>query len=221
MTMRPIAHSTPAQRDSAPQAPLIRYYDHETITGAFPASTAKVRRLLPSPRLEPVEATPGVTLVRMTALEYGNIDGLAPYNEYSITVPVLYNVAGHPSGLPCGYITHLPVTTEEARWVGVDLYGFPKFVAEITFQDTADGRRCVVRADSMDVITLQARKVHAIAESMEFYIYTLKDKQLIRTPVQVRGLWGTSRVSGGALCSFGDHPIVAGLRDVDLGEGTA
>lgn len=194
----------------------IRYYDHETISGAFPASATKIRRLLPSPRLEPVEAGPGVILVRMTGFEYHVIDGLEPYNEFSIGVPVLYRGAEHSPGLPGACIIHLPVTTEEARWVGVDLYGFPKFLAEITFDETVDARRCVVRADGMDVITLEVRKVPATAESTEFFVYTPLGRDLVRTPVQVKGQWGTGHVTGGALCNLGDHPIVSGLRDIDL-----
>ena len=195
----------------------IRYYDHQRISAAFPASAAKVQSILPSDKLTPVQAGPGTTLVRMTGYEYRNIDGLAPYREFSISVPVLYKKAGSASGLPGAYVIHLPVTTEEARWAGVEIYGFPKFIAEITFEDTADARRCRVCVDGVDIVTLDAPKVPAEPASNDYYAYTVKDEQLLRTLIRVKGQWGTSRVPEGASCILGDHPIARELRGLDVG----
>ncbi len=53
-----------------------------------------------------------------------------PYTEVAIQVPV------EPvDDSPGDKFAHLflPVSTEAARWPGVDIYGFPKFVAKINF----------------------------------------------------------------------------------------
>jgi hypothetical protein len=190
----------------------VHYYDFPRISGVFPASAVKVWGMLPSTRLMPVQPKPGMAVVSMTAFEYRNVAGLAPYNEFSISVAVLYE-----KGLPGLYVVHLPVTTEEARVAGVEVYGYPKFIAEITFEESAEARRCRVRADGKDIVTLEVKKIVAEAQSIDYYTYTVKDKQLLRTLLQFKGQWGTSRVPGGASHILGDHPIAKQLGDLGLG----
>lgn len=56
------------------------------------------------------------------------------------------------------YVHRLPVITEEARWGGVEGYGFPEIVADINFADLGEVCRCTVRADGRDVIELEVKK---------------------------------------------------------------
>jgi hypothetical protein len=66
-----------------------------------------------------------------------------------VAVPVLYKTTDQGPGLPGGYVVHPPLTTEEARCGGAEFYGFPRFLAEITFEDAGPctpsrGRRCSI-----------------------------------------------------------------------------
>src|ERR1035441_3540784 len=139
----------------------IRYQDWSAIMAHFPVPEAAVRKLLPSSRLKPVLFVPGTAILSMVAMEYRQIIGLAPYNEFGIMVPVLYepkvSIPGFPLLFPhwfkkAGlYVHHLPVTTQAAYELGIEVWGYPKIVAEIVFEDIGQARRCRLRAEGKDI----------------------------------------------------------------------
>ena len=124
------------------------YIDFSRMSASFPVPTNKVKDALPTERLKPVEIKPGIAMIRFAAMEYRETDRdwLESYNEFGVSVPVQYQSDEDSPEFPGLYVVHLPVTTEEARWGGVEIYGFPKFIAEINFKEEGDMRRCRVRA---------------------------------------------------------------------------
>lgn len=210
-----------------------RYYDWFWMNAFFPAPAAKVQRLLPSKKLKPCLIMPGVSMVALTAMEYRKIADVAPYNEFSIAVPVQYEPIANVPGLPVlfhplfspqwyrkfgMYIHHLPVTTQGARDFGVEIWGYPKIVAEISFEDAGPVRRCRLKAGGQDIVTLDVKKVAAKEQYIDLYTYTVKDGQLLRTPVQTQGQYGITRLPGGASYLLGDHPIAAELKSLGMGK---
>jgi 15-cis-phytoene desaturase len=203
-----------------------RYYDWSFMMAHFPASARKVRQLLPSEKLEPVLLVPGIAIVSMAAFQYRDMATLAPYNELAIMVPVRRQPAVNIPAVPLlfpqwfrdlgFYVRHLPVTTQEARDVGVAVWGFPKIVSDITF-DEADGtRRCRWRHQGQDVLTLNVRVRETTPRDMDFIAYTVKDRFLLRTLVQTRGEYAQGRFRRGASYTLGDHPIAAELRELGI-----
>jgi hypothetical protein len=205
----------------------IRYQEWSAIMAHFPVPEPAVRKLLPSRRLKPVLFSPGTAVLSMVAMEYRRIIDFAPYNEFGIMVPVIYepliSIPGVPllfphwfkrSGL---YVHHLPVTTQTANDIGIEVWGYPKFVAEIYFEDMGRVRRCRLRADGKDIVTLDVEKVATSARSMDFRSYTVKEGQLLRTLIQTRGEFGIARFRGGASYKLGDHPIAGELRALGMG----
>lgn len=196
------------------------YIDLSRISAFFPAPANRVKDALPTERLKPVEIKPGIAMVSFTGFEYREIDRLEPYNEFGVSVPVQYKRDEGSQGLPGLYVVHLPVTTEEARWGGVELYGFPKFIAEISFEDSGEMRRCRVRAEGKDIITLEVKKLDTSLVSDDLYAYTVKDGQLLRTHAQTKGQLGTSSLPGDASYKLGNHHIAKELQRLEIG-GTA
>jgi hypothetical protein len=207
----------------------IRYYDWALMMAHFPAPTSAVRELLPSDRLKPAQLRPGTAILSMVAMEYRQIADLAPYNEFAIMVPALYEPAINIPALPLllpqwfgrlgFYIHHLPVTTQQAFEGGVEIWGYPKFVAEIGFEDLPEAHRCRLRADGKDILTLEVDKLATRASTTDFYTYSVKDGQLLKTLVQAQGQIGIARDKGGASYTLGDRPI-AEVRALGM-EGTA
>jgi hypothetical protein len=208
----------------------IRYYDWASIMAHFPAPTPTVRKLLPSDKLKPAQLRPGTAILSMVAMEYRQIADLAPYNEFAIMVPVLYEPTINVPALPLlfphwfrrlgFYIHHLPVTTQAAYDAGVEIWGYPKFVAEITLEDLGDMHRCRLRAEGKDIVTLEVEKLATRDKPLDFYTYSVKDGQLLKTLVQAQGQIGIARNRGGASYILGDHPISEELRALGMG-GTA
>ncbi|MDH7475782.1 MAG: acetoacetate decarboxylase family protein [Anaerolineae bacterium] len=206
----------------------VRYYDWAAIMAHFPAPAAAVRKLLPTNKLKPAQLFPGTAIVSMVAMEYRRIADVAPYNEFGIMVPVLYeptvNIPGLPMLFPHWfkrfglYIHHLPVTTQAAYDFGVEIWGYPKIVAEIIFEDVGQVRRCRLRAEGKDIVTLEVGKLATRARPMNYYSYTVKDGQLLRTLIQTQGQFGIARFRGGASYTLGDHPIAEELRTLGMGK---
>lgn len=200
----------------------VRYYEWSAMMAHFPAPAAALRRLLPTPRLRPVELFPGTGILTMAAMEYRSIADVEPYNEFGIMVPVLYEPRVRIPGLPllaprCFkrfglYVHHLPVTTQAACDFGVEIWGYPKFVAEIGFEETERVRRCRLRADGKHVATLEVVKSTTVARTLDLFSYTVKDGRLLYTPIAARGQIAGARLRGGASCDLGDHPIAEELR---------
>jgi hypothetical protein len=206
----------------------IRYQDWSAIMAHFPVPEAAVRRLLPSSRLKPILYVPGTAILSMVAMEYRQIKGLAPYNEFGIMVPVLYepkvNIPGLPllfphcfklSGL---YVHCLPVTTQAAYEVGIEVWGYPKIIAEIVFEDIGQMRRCRLRAAGKNILTLDVEKGATRFSKVNFHSYTVKGGQLLRTLIQTRGECNIARFRGGASFNLGDHPIAEELRALGIGK---
>jgi len=206
----------------------IRYQDWSAIMAHFPVPEAAVRNLLPSSRLKPVLLVPGTAILSMVAMEYRQIIEFAPYNEFGIMVPVLYEPKVSIPGLPLlfphwfkrsGLYVHcLPVTTQAAYEVGTEVWGYPKIVAEIVFEDIGQVRRCQLRAEGKYILTLDVEKGATGFSKINFHSYTVKGGQLLRTLIQTRGDFNIARFRGGASFNLGDHPIAEELRALGIGK---
>ncbi len=204
----------------------VRYYDWSAIMAHFPAPAGALRALLPSDRLKPAELVPGTGVVSLAAMEYRRIADVEPYNEFGIMVPVLYEPSFTVPALPLLfqhrferlglYVHHLPVTTQEALDFGVEIWGYPKFIADISFQDTERVRRCRLRHDGKDIATLEVVKSATADRPLDLRSYTVKGGLLLRTPIQARGQVSIVRLRAGASCDLGDHPIAEELRALGM-----
>jgi acetoacetate decarboxylase len=193
-----------------------RYFDYSLISAAFPAPVESVKRVLPSKKLRLVEAAPRITTVSLVATENRAIDGMNPYNEFDVMVPVTYETGDNEQELPGVYCIYLPVTTKEALVGGVEIYGYPKFLANISFKHVGEIRLCRVCAAGKEIITLEVGKSATKLESYDIYTYTVKDGQLLRTLLQVQGQNSTHHVRGGASFTLGDHPVAEEIKALGI-----
>jgi hypothetical protein len=193
-----------------------RFLEFAMIGGEFYCSAAKARERMPSPRLQPVEPVAGKALVSLMGLQYREVDILGPYNEFAITIPVEYRSAETGDSGPGLYYLHLPVTTEDARWGGVELYGFPKYLANIVFEDTKTTCRCRLRVDGREILCLEVTRVPTETQSWRAINYTVRGDQLIRSMFQAEGLLGEAEDPGGAWVVLGDHPVAEELKSLEM-----
>ena len=194
----------------------IRYFDYFVMAAAFPAPLGKVKKVLASKKLKPVETTPGMATVALIAAEYHVIDSMDPYNEFDVVIPVIYQSRDKVSRPPGYFPLYTPVTTEQAVVAGVEIYGYPKFIADVSFEESAETRSCRVQAEGKDLIALEVRKSVAGFQSYDSYTYSVKGGQLLRAHLQAEGQNSTNYVSGGASYTLGDHPIAVKLRALEM-----
>ncbi len=204
------------------------YYDNTAMTAIYTASTAMVRRLLPRSDMFPVEVRRGRALAAFTAFEYRDSD-IDPYNEFSISFPITFRKKNIP-GLTVlsmmarryftAYVWQLPVTTERARIGGVEMYGYPKFLADIVFSDEGSLLACTLSEGGKNILTLKGKKLKTSTEKVNrFKTYSIKDGVPLVANVYMNPReFGKSMSPKAAQLTLGDHDISNQLRSLDLSD---
>lgn len=145
------------------------YYDGGCMTAVFAARYGALRDLMPDRSYVPARLGPGLGVLAISCLEYRDTD-VGPYNELLIGIPLIepafrINLPGRAlvtatrRGQQPSFVWQLPVTTDVALRGGVDFYNFPKFIAQIDF-DESDGRwRCRLAEGQEHILTLSGERV--------------------------------------------------------------
>ena len=200
------------------------YYDGTAQTAVFPARLRELRKLLPDPRFVPARLAPGLGALAVTCFEYRDTD-IGPYNELAISVvlnepPFASNLPGR--ALLAGmrrrqlhaWVQHLPVTTEVARAAGVELYNYPKFLAEIAFEQSAARRVCHLAEDGEAILTLSGERIATPhARQLQLFSHLWMDRQPQSSEFKLNALAaGRSLRPGTAELELGArHPIAREL----------
>ncbi len=205
----------------------LRYYDWSIMMTLFPAPLEKVQDLIPTEKLKLMEPSPGLTMVILAAMQHRHVEQVESYNEAAILLPVVFEhdmaVPGKVVNFPnvkCFdlYFHHLPVTTKEACDLGAEVWGFPKFVADIDIDDSGETNSCQLSSNGKNIFTLEVKKIKAEAVPINFTCYTIKDDQLIKTFVPTQGEFASSQNSEDIKCVLGDHPIAEELKSIGIGD---
>jgi hypothetical protein len=172
----------------------IFYYDCSSMSVIYTASTGLVKKHIPGDDLYPVEIFPGRCLVTISGFEYRNSD-LGPYNEFSVAVlvqhkkkplpllPVISSMAGNCFHV---FILHLPVTSEKARRGGVELGGFPKFLADIEFRKNQSFTECTLSYKKNHVVTMRGENLKTSrCGKIKYVIYTSLNGCLVNNVMYV------------------------------------
>lgn len=202
------------------------YYDNTSMTAIYTASTDKVKKLLPLPDMHPVEAMIGRALVAFTAFEYRRTD-IDPYNEFSISFPITFRKKAIPGITVLGmmarryftaYVWQLPVTTERARKGGVDMYGYPKFLADITFTKENGILGCTLSEGGENILVLKGQKLKTAPEKVNrFKTFSVKDGVPLAANIYMNPIeFGKSMSSKAATLSLGNHDIAKKLKEINL-----
>ena len=219
--------STRLSDGSEAQMPLLTYRA-STFSAFFTISAAKAQALLPGDELRAVRLTPGRSLLVVQAMQY--IDkSIDPYLEFACSIPVERSRHAAVPGLSLAkfllrpgaatYITHLGVDTDEARLIGLEILGLPKFVAEIELTETATERIAEVTLDGESLFTLAVTRSESHKQRFEeFSLYTLSpiENKLFHIPYQAEASIGVSRGSRAARLHLGSHAVADEIRDLAI-----
>ena len=139
------------------------YYSNSSVTAVFTADLVQLKRLMPAQVLQtvqPLQMWPGRGLVALTAYRYDYCDNDS-YNEISLSIVTTRPHATSLGPLTLlrqsmlkdfwGYVLKLPVDIELARVRGVVGYNLPKWLTQISYQDSGN----TVRVEVFDSTTQQ------------------------------------------------------------------
>jgi len=207
----------------------ILYYDLRCITSIFTAKTSRLRKLLPHPNFKPIEMWPGTGMLGITAFEYHDTS-IGPYNEVAITIPIRFPPRFVFPGIAAVsmmrtnvfhvYIHHLPVTTEIALKAGVQFWNYPKFLAEITFQDNDENLEVTLKENDSLILKIFARKLVARRSArLQFHTYSIRENVVMHGFVDGRAAQlGAVMMGNVARLELGEHRISKELIDLGIGE---
>ncbi len=185
------------------------------------ADAERVGERLPD-GLSPVRVAPGRAAVTLLSVDYRRIgdDAMAPYEEFGVLLAAtpasgarVPELMAPRNGLG-GYVATLPVTTEPARALGEEIWGYPKRVADVSITDRGGRRRTAVGDERGHALTLDAPCRPRIRWTVATESYT-GDGSPERQPLRLSGAFGV-RPFGGSY-SLGRHPLAERLRDLSLG----
>jgi acetoacetate decarboxylase len=195
-------------------------------TGAFfSAPIGNVTKILPTNRLKPVIIGRGRTIYGIVAYEYLDTT-IGPYNEVGMVVTCMRDPVFNVPVLPAlfskafgvaFYFHHLPVTTKIALDSGVEIWGYPKFLATVRFEESSERRCCVLEADGEHILTLVVKKGKTTKQDVsEFKTLGLKDGTILETRARTRRQLWNSRDAESASLDLGGHPIADELRSLSV-----
>lgn len=206
----------------------ILYHDVFSVVGVFTAPTLKLRELLPTSRLVPAEIYPGKGLLGFMAADYRETT-IGPYKELAIIVPVRYHPRFNPPLLPVlrmsaslsfeVFIWQLPLTSEVGLHAGIDIWGFPKFIADIDFEESAWAVTCRLSEKGEEILTLEVKKNPARMKTyFDYTLFSVKERELLRTHVDgISGSLGRSFKPGGGRLTLGEHSLSRHIREIAPG----
>jgi hypothetical protein len=206
----------------------ILYRDIFAVAGVFTAPTLVLKELLPTSKLVPAEIFPGKGLLGFMALDYRD-STLGPYKEFAIMVPVRYRPRFNLPALPVlrmaaslsfeVFIWQLPLTSEAGLHAGIDIWGFPKFLADIDFSTDDKAVSCKLSEGGEHICTLDVNKNPARTKTFfDYTLYSVKDGELLRTQVRgISGSYGRSFKPGAAHLSLGEHSLSRSIREIAPG----
>lgn len=216
----------------APLEPVTDFQSFETSSGSvkvpmllketvcigafFTVPSDKICKFLPSSKLKPVVVARGRTIYAVAAYEYLDTS-IGPYNEVAMGMACIHSHRLNIPFLPAifdqafsvgFYLCHLPVTTKIALDSGVEIWGFPKFLATVRFEESPSTRTCLLEADKRNILSLQVKKAErSKSETKDFTSFSVKGKTLLETAVHtLRLIWNSRRAESTSL-ELGDHPI--------------
>jgi len=205
----------------------IFYYDNSGLTVIYTASTAQVRKRLPFPNMHPVEMTPGRCLLSFSAFEYRNTS-IGPYNEFSVAAIISYDRRAIPglTLLSCmmrnefaACILHLPVTSERARRGGLEMAGYPKFLADIVFTRDKETTTCTLSENRQPILSLRGKNTKTARGKLTKYkLYTCKDGIPLCANLHINPLeYSQARGRNLATLDLGTgHRVCTELREMTL-----
>lgn len=204
----------------------VLYFRDDSFQAMFTADLQKLRAVMPSDRLEPIQVSSGRGLVGIGAFDYLQTS-VEPYGEIGIVVPAVYASKPPPlvpmlleSSWP-GYgnvVLHLPVTRKLACDAGRLLWGYTKFTSDMQFQNTPELHEVRLEEGNEHILTLRVMKRgFTFPDRRPVVTYSVKDGALMRTTIPQRAIARMALGAGGSSLVLGDkHPVAQSIRALGI-----
>ncbi len=206
----------------------ILYFRDDMFGLIHTADLGAVRAVMPSDRLQPVVVPGGRALVGIMAFNY--IDtSIGPYGEVAVVVPAVLGERPPPPLVPLlleskypgfgSVVLHLPVTKIAARDAGRGQWGYTKFVADMSFNNTPERLECRLSEGDSHILTLRVSKRGLVTrDDKPMVTYSVRKGELVRTSIPQRGVVRNALVPRGCSLELGGHEVAESIRTLGISE---
>lgn len=194
-----------------------------TVTGAvFGISLEQVSQMLPD-GLTPIQSTLHQAPITVLCVEYHQIDSqeaIEPYNECTILLPAIPESTEQlPYELAFtrhigGYVWSQSVTTESAKALSTEVWGYPTALGEITHRDTGSRRQTTVTVDDDHLLTVEIECPPPVDQTDSAARYTMHDGVLLQNRLEFSTGFGIWPAQGRLRYTLGNHPQAERLREL-------
>lgn len=225
-----------AIRQYAGKSPMF-FRRFRLMAGVYTADYAACKACIPNDKFHVLQVLPGRALIGIHCMEYLDSD-VGPYNEISVSVGIApkrtsFSAASIVKSTLTlnfhAYILALPVTTEIAYFGGVDHFNYPKFIANINFEEHNGQRVCVLSdLESGNMIMtfkgkmIRTKKVNSKKnrfDTMTLNSYPVMNGETVHARMHVNMIEkGENYLTANGKLSIGDGNIADMLRMLDLGQ---
>ncbi len=207
------------------------FYDTSHLLSLFHVDAARLVNAIGDVGIEPALDSKGRGIVGLAFYEYRDAS-IASYNEVGLAAqvvrkgdkppkfPLIDMVSKPTSRKSYNYLFHLPVTTPSANAAGREIWGFPKFVAQIPLN--FDGPRfdgsVLDPATGAPIFTYTGNRGTGLAlPGMDLCLYTELNGQSMETTVDAN-YKGHTGMGGNMTLKIGesDHAMAETLRKLDM-----
>lgn len=227
-----VQHAEPTS--AGPMDFPILYRDIGGVTALFLVDADRVQRQLEGTGLLVAPRMPGgKAIVGVAFFTYRDCT-IATYNEAAVATTAIpasrvgrlraleaLDLVKPADGRDVGtYIMQLPVTTEHARAGGVELFGYPKFVADIEFTPRGDAFTGVAREreSGEEIVRLEGRARYSLpVPGGDVITWSRLGGRLLRTHIAMEQALRVAPGRGFRLAvGRSRHPMAAQLRELGL-----
>ena len=205
----------------------IRYYRDNALIGVFIAPTKQIINVLPTKRFKPIEILPSMALISLIGLHHYNTS-IGPFSELDVGIPVFFDSKlSLPFFSALRYNKHtnfgifmfrLFVSDEKALTAGIKVWNYPKVIADIKFEET-DYRYImkITKNNSLILNFMVQKRLRINKEHLStFYVYSIKNKEILKSPVNWRGFRYLSRKPHFASFELGDQAYARELKNLSM-----
>jgi len=197
----------------------LKFKEIRAMMGYFPVKASLIKPMLPA-GLSPVSFF-GYGIVGLAGIEYRDVN-IGPYDEIAVQTLVRY-IGKLPPQARQGYMRErvgmhimiISVTTQEASDSGIHIWGYPKFISQIEFQDQGDQRECRWRIDGQEVLRLtMTTSGFSYLMNAPMVNFSQKENELLKNVLYCKFPLKMTRGGPNVRVVYGTHPLGQKIKDL-------
>ena len=108
------------------------------------------------------------------------------------------------------------MSTEAARWPGVDIYGFPKFIAKIDITQADDHIACQVSENEELILEFRMDDEVGTKKQIRWEYFGNRKQRILKTAFDLEGLILEQKTNENVNLLLGKHPVAETLKGLLL-----